>query len=362
MQVSSPANPFSSVADVAACRALLRGGSRTFFAASLVLPKSVRQPATGLYAFCRMADDAIDFGEDRGAALADLRARLDALYSGQPRDIAADRAFADSVSRHSIPKAFPCALLEGFEWDAANRRYENLSQLKAYGVRVAGTVGAMMAMVMNVRSRTLVARACDLGVAMQLTNIARDVGEDARCGRIYLPLEWMRAANIEPDAWLAKPVFDERLSSVIDRLLRAAEALYLRADAGIAKLPAACRPGMYAARLLYAEIGHEVARRGYDSVNQRAVVPWRRKARLLAGAMLAAQRGAGALPSEELAEANFLLDSIIDAGFAPLPAESRRERARWPRVEDRVVWLVDLFERLERREHAQVHGQAVNTT
>ncbi len=354
MQVSSLASPFASVADVAACRALLRGGSRTFFAASLVLPKSVRQPATGLYAFCRMADDAIDFGEDRGAALSDLRARLDALYAGKPRDIAADRAFADSVSRHSIPKAFPCALLEGFEWDATNRRYENLSQLKAYGVRVAGTVGAMMAMVMNVRSRALVARACDLGVAMQLTNIARDVGEDARSGRLYLPLEWMRAANLDPDSWLAKPKFDERLSSVIDRLLRAADALYLRADAGIANLPAACRPGMYAARLLYAEIGHEVARRGYDSVSQRAVVPWQRKARLLAGAMVAAQRGAGTPSIEELDEANFLLDSIVDPGFAPLPAESRRERARWPRVEDRVVWLVDLFERLERREHAQV--------
>jgi phytoene synthase len=359
MQHSSQLSPFASMADVAACRALLRGGSRTFFAASLVLPKSVRGPATGLYAFCRMADDAIDFGQDRAAALDDLRARLDALYSGKPRDIAADRAFADSVARHLIPKAFPCALLEGFEWDSTNRRYDNLSQLKAYGVRVAGTVGAMMALVMNVRSRALVARACDLGVAMQLTNIARDVGEDARCGRLYLPLDWMRAANIDPDAWLAQPVFDDRLCTVIGRLLRAADALYARADSGLANLPAACRPGMYAARLLYAEIGHELARRGYDSVNQRAVVPWQRKARLLAGAMMAAQRSAAAVTSEELDEANFLLDSIVDSGFdahpvfAPVPAESQRERARWPRVEDRVVWLVDLFERLERREHAQ---------
>ncbi len=371
MRPFSQPSAFASLADVAACRELLRGGSRTFFAASLVLPKSVRDPATGLYAFCRMADDAIDFGNDRGAALEDLRVRLDALYSGKPRDIAADRAFADSVARHSIPKAFPCALLEGFEWDSTNRRYESFSQLKAYAVRVAGTVGAMMAMVMNVRSRALVARACDLGVAMQLTNIARDVGEDARCGRLYLPLEWMRAANLDPDAWLAKPVFDARLSTVIGRLLRAADALYARADAGIANLPAACRPGMYAARLLYAEIGNEVARRGYDSVNQRAVVPWQRKARLLAGAVVAAQRSIAALPTEELDEANFLLDSIVHSGvdsaadrypvFAPVPAESRRESARWPMVEDRVIWLVDLFERLERREHAQVHAQAANT-
>jgi phytoene synthase len=336
---------------------MLRGGSRSFFAASLVLPKSVRAPATGLYAFCRMADDAIDQGSDPRAALVDLHNRLDEVYRGQPRDIAADRAFADSVYRHSIPRAFPAALLEGFEWDSSHRRYENLSQLKAYGVRVAGTVGAMMAMVMDVRSRALVARACDLGVAMQLTNIARDVGEDARCGRLYLPLEWMRAAQIDPEAWLARPVFNDQLKSVIDRLLHAAEALYSRADAGIASLPAACRPGMYAARLLYAEIGHELARRGFDSVNHRAVVPWQRKARILADALVAAQRGAVSLTSEALEEARFLLDAIDDPHPRPAPAplESNRERARWPRVEDRVVWLVDLFERLERRD--QSHGE-----
>jgi 15-cis-phytoene synthase len=360
MRPHSPVSQFATVADIAACRATLRGGSRTFFAASLALPKSVRVPATGLYAFCRMADDAIDRGTDAAAALLDLRSRLDAMYDGTPRDLAADRAFADSVYRHDIPKAFPSALLDGFEWDAVNRRYETLSQLTAYGVRVAGTVGAMMAMVMKVRDRTLVARACDLGVAMQLTNIARDVGEDARCGRLYLPLDWLREAGIDADDWLARPLFNEQLCSVIDRLLGAAQALYVRADEGIANLPPACRPGMYAARLLYAEIGHELARRGFDSVNQRAVVPWKRKARILADAAdaaVAARRGAVTLSAEVLEEARFLLDPLAtvpqdrSAVPAAIPAESRRERGRWPRVEDRVVWLVDLFERLERREH-----------
>ena len=187
----------ASAADVAECRATLRGGSRTFFAAALALPRSVRKPASGLYAFCRMADDAIDQGADRpAAALADLHRRLDAIYEGSPYPVAADRAFADCVEKHAIPKAFPLALLEGFEWDAAGRRYETLAELRAYGVRVAGTVGAMMALVMNVRNRRLIAHACELGVAMQLTNIARDVGEDARCGRLYLPMQWMRAAGI----------------------------------------------------------------------------------------------------------------------------------------------------------------------
>ena len=353
MPPRSNANPHASVADVAHCRSTLQGGSRTFFAASLALPKSVREPATGLYAFCRMADDAIDHGRDRAAALAGLHARLECIYAGSPHDVAADRAFADCVSRFDIPKAFPLALLEGFAWDAAGRHYDNFSELRAYGVRVAGTVGAMMALVMKVRERDLVARACDLGVAMQLTNIARDVGEDARCGRLYLPRDWLQEAGLDADAWLARPIFDVRLGAVIARLLEAAEDLYARSEAGLARLPPPCRPGMFAARLLYAEIGREVARRGFDSVSGRAIVPWRRKARILAEAMRAAKRPVAPFAPAMLEEAAFLVEALPAATPGiPAPVESARERARWPRVEDRVAWLVDLFERLERRAHA----------
>jgi phytoene synthase len=355
MPPRSTVRPHASVADVAACRASLRGGSRTFFAASLALPRSVRAPATALYAFCRMADDAIDLGLDRCAALDDLQRRLERIYAGAPSDSAADRAFADCVRRFAIPKQFPLALLEGFEWDSTGRRYATLSQLKAYGVRVAGTVGTMMAMVMNVREPHLLARACDLGVAMQLTNIARDVGEDARNGRLYLPLDWLQAAGVDPEAWLARPLFTRPLASVIERLLREADTLYARAETGLARLPATCRPGMYAARLLYAEIGREVARRGFDSVNQRAVVPWQRKARILADALVVAgQRAASTAAGDMLEEGEFLLAALpaVTPVLPAAPAESPRERARWPQVEDRVVWLVDLFERLERRDAA----------
>lgn len=353
---------FASVADVAACRTMLRGGSRSFFAASLVLPKSVREPATGLYAFCRMADDAIDQGTDRPRALGELRQRLDRIYAGEPADIAADRAFADTVDRFSIPKAYPAALLEGFEWDSHGRRYRDLSALKAYGVRVAGTVGAMMSMVMGVRAPALLARACDLGVAMQLTNIARDVGEDARCGRLYLPLDWLWGVGIDPEGWLQAPVCSEPLKEVVRRLLDAADELYRRADAGIASLPSPCRPGMYAARLLYAEIGHELRRRGLDSVSHRAVVRWQRKARILADAVVAATRTGAVASVDVLEEARFLLAAVPEprATLPPTPDESPRERARWPRVEDRVIWLVDLFERLERRERAQAQGASAS--
>ena len=93
------------------------------------------------------------------------------------------------VAEHKLPRAIPEALLEGFAWDAAHRRYETLSAVRAYGARVAGSVGAMMCLIMGATSRDALSRACDLGLAMQLTNIARDVGEDARAGRLYLPLD-----------------------------------------------------------------------------------------------------------------------------------------------------------------------------
>ena len=184
--------------DIDACRALLSTGSLTFHAASRVLPGRVRQPATALYAFCRLADDAIDASHDDPERTLDrLRKRLDDVYAGRPATDPVERAFADVVAEYSNPRELPFVLLEGFAWDAAGRRYETLGQLQDYAARVAGTVGAMMAVLMGVRDTSLLARACDLGVAMQLTNIARDVGEDARFGRLYLRIDWLREAGVD---------------------------------------------------------------------------------------------------------------------------------------------------------------------
>jgi phytoene synthase len=336
---SDPHADRSAGADLAACRALLANGSRTFFAAAHVLPRRVRDPATALYAFCRVADDAVDLADD-AAALERLRARLDGVYAGRPAAIAADRAFADVVARFAIPRALPEALLEGFEWDRAQRRYESLDELCGYAARVAGAVGAMMALVMARREPAVLARACDLGVAMQLTNIARDVGEDARAGRLYLPMQWLREAGIDPDAWLARPAFSPALGAVVERLLDFADTLYARAAGGIAALPVACRPGMHAARLLYAEIGRAVERQGLDSVARRAVVPGRRKAQLVAAAVFAATAPRRPDDARPLAATRFL----VDAASIPHAADPAR------RFTDRVVGLIELFERLERRD------------
>lgn len=355
MPAHSLADVFATTADAAACRALLKSGSRSFHMASLLLPERVRDPATSLYAFCRMADDAVDLGADGAAALDDLRERLNRIYAGTPGARAEDRAFADVVARFSIPRAFPEALLEGFAWDFENRCYEDLSHLRAYAMRVAGSVGAMMAMVMGVRRAESIARACDLGVAMQFTNIARDVGEDAGRGRLYLPLQWMSAAGIDPSAWLARPVFSAPLAGLVARLLEAADALYARSASGVCDLPSDCRAGMHAARLLYREIGREVARRSFDSVSQRAVVSLSRKAGVLARAAFTAPRRLDSPGSAMLPEARFLIDPLA----AVWPQElARPPAARRPRVEDRVVWLFDLFERLERQDHAP--GDIVN--
>src|SRR5262249_9002311 len=161
-------------------------------AAARLLPARVRNPAVVLYAFCRTADDAIDTlgGEAVAVSLANLRARLALIYAGQPPATPVDRAFSRLVRRYDLPRALPEALLEGFAWDAAGRRYANMAELRAYAVRVAGTVGVMMALLMDVRSAECLDAAVQLGVAMQFSNIARDVGEDARVGRLYLPLTW----------------------------------------------------------------------------------------------------------------------------------------------------------------------------
>jgi phytoene synthase len=333
-----------SPADMAACRALLRGGSRSFFAASLLLPARVRDPACAIYAFCRLADDAIDLDAGPAAALASLGERLDRAYAGRPLAISADRAFAEAVARHAIPRALPEALLDGFLWDAEVRRYADLAALHAYAARVAGSVGAMMALLMGVRDARVLARACDLGVAMQLTNIARDVGEDARAGRLYLPLDWLAAAGIDAEAFLAAPRFSPALGTVIARLLAEADRLYRRAEAGIARLPVSCRAGIGAARLLYAEIGRAVERQGGNSVDRRAVVPTPRKLALLAAsAARTATWSTARLGDPPLSAARFLVDAAL--------AAPRQDRSRGD-LDSRVAWLVGLYDRLERRDRS----------
>jgi phytoene synthase len=325
-----------SPADLAACRAMLAGGSKSFHAASRLLPAAICEPATALYAFCRVADDVID--EDSSPeALAELEHRLDLVYAGNPIDHCADRALAAVVRGYAIPRTLPAALLDGFAWDRAGRRYETLAEVQDYAARVAGTVGAMMALLMGVRAPEVLARACDLGTAMQLSNICRDVGEDARAGRLYLPMAWLREAGTDPDEFLANPRFDARIGAVVQRLLNEAEVLYHRAESGIARLPLACRPGIGAARWIYAEIGREVERQGCDSVNRRAIVSSRRKLALLAKSVACIAIPAASAHAPPLPANRYLVEAVR-ASRAPRPET----------LSEQVGWFLDLMMRRER--------------
>jgi 15-cis-phytoene synthase len=342
---SSPETNIAYASDHAQCREAIRAGSRTFFMASMLLPPAVRQAAFGLYAFCRLSDDAIDIDGGSLHAVERLRDRLSRACEGRPFPYSADRALADVLNRFAIPRIVPEALLEGLEWDARGRRYEDFSQLLEYSVRVAGTVGVMMSLIMGVREPAALARASDLGVAMQLTNIARDVGEDARAARLYLPLAWMRAAGIDPDIFLKDPVLTPALQSVIARLLAEADRLYVRAQTGIACLPALCRPAILTAALLYAEISRQLESLSLDSITHRASVPTLDKLRILGRAVLRTPWLKNAPSGAPLDAVAHLITSVAIMPFpaSGVPATSADPAPQFLRV-------LAIFERLERSE------------
>jgi len=177
-----------------------------------------------------------------------------------------------------------------------------------------------------------------MGVAMQLTNIARDIGEDARMGRLYLPRRWFAQAGIDAEQWLANPVQNEHITAMCKRLLSYADILYKRSDAGVALLPLSCRAGIRAARVIYSDIGREIARQGYETVDKRAVVPLPRKSWLLCKSLatiplVRSQQREDELEWPPLIETQYLLEDIDSVPSVP-----------------RTEWLVSLFHTLDERE------------
>lgn len=303
-----------AAADLEACRQILAAGSKSFAAASLLLPKRIRGSAAAFYAFCRIADDLVDFSEDPGGAVVELGARLDQIYAQAPNDDPVDRAFARVIEAHAIPRAVVDALIEGFEWDADEREYESLSDLLGYCARVASAVGVVMTLLIGPRQPRTLARACDLGAAMQLTNICRDVAEDAGRGRLYLPASWLRERGIDPLHFVTNVedyAGDERIAAVIEALLREADEHYLRADAGIAMLPRDSRAAIRAARLIYSDIGRMIRKQGCDPTLGRAHTSRARKLWLLTRALVRRTPASDALRRElpAIEECEFLIDA-----------------------------------------------------
>jgi len=275
-------------------RAVIRRHSRSFALASWLLPRSVAADAEVLYAYCRRADDAIDLcaPEERLGHLAMLRAQVDAMYSAGPIADPVLAAMRDLVSRRSVPRACLDEFLAGMQMDASAAAYETFGDLLVYCHRVAGTVGLMMSHVMGVRSRRALVHAAHLGIAMQLTNVARDVCEDWGRGRLYLPLDMLRRAGADdPRASLGQAFPADAVAAtrtVTRELLARAEDYYRSGDAGIAHLPARCALAVRAARLIYSRIGARIRADGCHPLATRAVVSTRRKLALVARAALEA--------------------------------------------------------------------------
>ncbi|MGB6231448.1 MAG: phytoene/squalene synthase family protein [Litorimonas sp.] len=253
-------------------RESIEAGSKSFALASKVLPPRIRDDASMLYAWCRYCDDVIDgqemghgqladYRDGQAERLEDLRARTHGALSGQASD-PIFRGVAKVFERNAIPHRHAEELLKGFEMDAAERVYRTTDDVLDYSYHVAGVVGVMMAMIMGVRDDPTLDRASDLGLAFQLTNIARDVIDDARAGRVFVPQDLLlrHGAPVEPDLLMEPQNWPAAHKAAVD-LLDVAEGYYASARTGIRELPFRCAWAISAALKVYREIG-EVLRRG----------------------------------------------------------------------------------------------------
>ena len=288
----------------ATSRATIQKGSQSFAAAAALFDPQTRADAEMLYAWCRHCDDVIDgqtLGHEREALspeaverrLEDLYARTRSALAGEPTDDPAFAAFREVARRRAIPERYAIELIDGFAMDVSGRRYETLEDTLDYCWHVAGVVGAMMAIVMGVRPDDLATlrRAQDLGLAFQLTNIARDIVEDAQNGRIYLPADWLAEAGVPEDA-VAAPEHRAKLATLARRLVDAAEPYYRSARWGLRGLPFRSAWAVAAALGVYREIGVKVVKKGPAAWDARVSTSTAEKVMLALGGGLMAARGA----------------------------------------------------------------------
>lgn len=281
-------HPAAGESAIEVCRRTIAHHSKSFAMASRVLPPSSRDTAAVVYTWCRRADDAVDLeAEDRRpAALARLRAELDEVYGdARPRDVVL-AAFQEIVGAANIPRDYPAELLEGMAMDVDGYVYRTMDDLYLYCYRVASVVGLMMTHVMGIKDPAALRNAAHLGIAMQLTNICRDVVEDWDNGRLYLPddlLERHGLAGLRHQLGGPFPTECKALiAAAVRDLLSIADRFYRSGDRGLLELPWRCAFAVRTARLVYSAIGTRLRARGGDVTLGRAYVARWRKVLLLA--------------------------------------------------------------------------------
>jgi len=249
-------------------------GSKTFSMAARSFPPALRDGAHAIYWFCRHTDDLVDEAVDPIQARKDLDAWEIALREAFERGDSSDpilRLFTATIDSFGVPREHAFELIEGVRMDLYKHRYESFDELRVYCYRVASTVGLMMSHVIGFRPGAL-RYAEEMGVAMQLTNILRDVGEDFRRGRIYIPLQELRRFEMD-EREFPGDTRDQRYRALMHFQVGRARRAYAEAAPGIALLEPHGQLAVRAAALYYGRILDHIERAGYDTVTRRAVVP-----------------------------------------------------------------------------------------
>jgi phytoene synthase len=263
------------------CEAITAYHSRSFHLASGLLPGPKRQAVRALYAFCRTTDDIVDCHQgDALAALTGWRQRL-ALVEPPVEDLVAV-AWADARARYHIPQRYAEQLIDGVARDLRQTRYATFEELAAYAYGVASTVGLMSMHIIGFAGSEAIPYAVKLGVALQITNILRDVGQDWQLGRVYLPQEELTAFGLS-EADLAAGQVDARWRACMRFQIERNRRLYAEAWPGIALLNREGRFAIAAAAGLYQAILDEIEAHDYDVFNRRASVSGWGKLRRLPG-------------------------------------------------------------------------------
>jgi 15-cis-phytoene synthase len=277
------------------CRWMIQKGSKSFSLAARLFDPATRDAAFFLYGWCRYCDDQVDqvgasmTAEELNRRLKTLKDKTAAAFSFAPQREPVFVALQYIVHRYDIPSHYALELIEGMAMDVRATQYTSLKELLLYCYRVAGTVGLMMAHVMGLRDEVALKHAADLGIAMQLTNIARDIVEDASMGRVYLPSTWLSEAKIPPKE-IAAPENREKLAMLTLRLLREAERYYRSGDEGLWHLSFRSACAVAAARNVYSEIGALLLKKGARAWDERTYVTGARKLRVVLRGVLSLLR------------------------------------------------------------------------
>ena len=271
--------------------------SKSFALASRVLPPHARLHAVALYAWCRRADDAVDLVEPahQDEALAVLSEELRLVYEGAAQEEPILALFQETVRERRIPQRYAQDLLHGMAMDVHGQRYDSMEDLLTYCYHVAGCVGLMMCPAMGVRGDWALVNATHLGMAMQITNICRDVLEDWERERLYIPDELLARCGAPGLAErLGSPFPREAaraVSRAIDRLLDEADLYYASGDAGLPALSWRCSMSIRTARSVYSAIGGRLRKVGCDPLAGRQYVPLGSKLALMVLAMARSASG-----------------------------------------------------------------------